>query len=46
MKMLIFGFLMSLGWYVAKGVLVVTNEFIDDMIYKFKRKKNTYIRSK
>ena len=36
MKMLVFGFMMSLGWYVAKALLIFLNDAIDTIIDRIK----------
>lgn len=36
MKMLVFGFMMSLGWYFAKALLISANETFDAFIERRK----------
>ena len=44
MSILVFGFLMSIGWYSAKAVMAIMNESIDKAIYK--RNNRKILRSK
>lgn len=44
MSILLFGFLMSIGWYAAKIIMVLINDAIDKALYR--RNSRKLIRSK
>lgn len=47
LSMFMFGFVMSLGWYTGKVLLLVVNELLDRYLYKLDHKKvNKYMMQK
>lgn len=47
LSIFMFGFVMSLGWYTGKVLLLVVNEILDRVLYRIDHKKvNEYMMKK